>query len=577
MPIPRTLTSAPPQDFDLEVVAGAWPDDLTGEIVISSPEIGDELAHAFFGFGMLRRLSLQRGTHGAPADRLAWRTKVIDSPSRRLHQAGPEHFVPGPSGFTAPYGAPNMANTAPLPWGDRLFATWDVGRPSEIDPVSMRWLGDVGTQDSWGGPSLPMFGEVLPFIFSSAHPVVDPDRDCLWTVKLVPDLDNGFLQRPWLVRWDGGREVSAWPVDGAGVAGSMHSITQTRDWLVLADSGNFKVDPSAILGGDKTVSIDDQVPLYLIRKEAVEATPVGQPLAAQEFTMGPPAGHYYGVWDDTDGVRVIFEHMDMLDLAFPINSADLDRNGAPVDPSMVGLYSMNLAPSTVSEATIDPATGKLVDAVSIRNPDWGWNLQLSAMDWSTEGMAHPTLHHVAYHGCRPGNITRRSIDWYADRIDESSIPTEDTPGVLASFRRGSGELADSYEYRSTDDFISSPTFVPRDPGNGGSRYAGSDPGGHDGYLVLPVHNDDGFRVDVFDAGSVGKGPIATAAAPSRTCVSVLLHSAWIHRAVAAPDVERLRFSDELTEERLAPLDDLVAGLARQVAADLDAAHEPVGA
>jgi hypothetical protein len=301
----------------------------------------------------------------------------------------------------------------------------------------------------------------------------------------------------------------------------------------------------------------------------VESTPVGQPLPTQQFTMGPPAGHYYGVWDDSDGIRVVFEHMDMLDLAFPINPADEDRNGNQVDPAVAGLYSMNLAPSTLAEATIDADSGKVVDLARRRFPDWGWNLQLSAMDWSTEGIASPTLHHVVYHGCRPGNIVRRSIDWYADRIDESLIPTEDTPGVLASFKRGSLDVTATYEYTDTDDFISSPTFVPRDPGAGGSRYAGSEPGGHDGYVVLPVQNDDGFRVDVFDAADVSRGPVATAAAPNGTCVSVMLHSGWLHRAVDAPDRERLRFSDEVTDDTLGPLDEHAQDVVRQVAADLD--------
>ena len=196
-------------------------------------------------------------------------------------------------------------------------------------------------------------------------------------------------------------------------------------------------------------------------------------------------------------------------------------------------------------------------------------MQLSAMDWSTEGLEHPTLHHVAYHGCRPGNITQRSLRWYADRIDESLIPTEDTPGCLATFERGSAELKARYEYPSPDDFVSSPTFVPRDPDAGGSRYAGSDPGGHDGYVVLPVQNDAGFRVDVFDAAAVGDGPVATASAPDGACVSLLLHSGWLHQAGPAPDGERLTFSEELTESVLAPLDDRAEELARRVAADLD--------
>jgi all-trans-8'-apo-beta-carotenal 15,15'-oxygenase len=388
-------------------------------------------------------------------------------------------------------------------------------------------------------------------------------------VKLTPDLANGFRQAPSIIRWDGdGAPAKRWPVEGAHVDGSMHTITQTQHWLVLADSGNFKADPAAMFGGPKSVSIDDEVNLYLVRKEVLDATPPGQPVTAIPMRMGPPAGHYYGVWDDTAGIRVLFEHMDMLDLGFPIGPDDLDRNGQPVDPSAVGLYSMGLTPETISEATLDPTSGKLTDCVSMR-ADWSWNLQLSAIDWSTEGMTRPTLHHLAYHGCRPTSISRRAIDFYADRIDESAIPTHDTPGLLVSFERGSLEEKARWEYRDTADFITSPTFVPRDPGAGGSRYAGRDPGGHDGYVVLPVQNDTGFRVEVFDAARVGDGPVAVASAPAGVTTPVLLHSAWMRRSVPAVDAERMRFADELDDAVLAGLDDDIAAVTRSIARDLD--------
>ena len=32
MPVPRSLTSAGHHDFELEVVAGEWPSDLTGDV-----------------------------------------------------------------------------------------------------------------------------------------------------------------------------------------------------------------------------------------------------------------------------------------------------------------------------------------------------------------------------------------------------------------------------------------------------------------------------------------------------------------------------------------------------------------
>ena len=129
MPVPRSITSAKHQDIDLQLVAGEWPDDLTGEFVVSSPRVEAGLPYALFGFGTICRLSLRPGTRGAAADRWAWRTNVIDSPSERLHRKAPELFHAGPTGYNSPFGFPNQSNTAPLPWGDRLLTTWDVGRP----------------------------------------------------------------------------------------------------------------------------------------------------------------------------------------------------------------------------------------------------------------------------------------------------------------------------------------------------------------------------------------------------------------------------------------------------------------
>ena len=82
MPIPRSLLSRQaPTDHDLTVTRGHWPDELTGELVISAPHPSTfDGPHPFFGEGMTYRLSLQPGRHGAPAGALAWRQAVVDSP-----------------------------------------------------------------------------------------------------------------------------------------------------------------------------------------------------------------------------------------------------------------------------------------------------------------------------------------------------------------------------------------------------------------------------------------------------------------------------------------------------------------
>ncbi|MCB1014032.1 MAG: carotenoid oxygenase family protein [Acidimicrobiales bacterium] len=569
MPTPDCLTTAPHRDFDLRVVSGAWPADVSGEMLFSAPRLSGGLPYGIFDFGAVARLSLTPGTHGAPDGRFAWRVASIETPSKRIFDAAPEAFTAGPVGYTSPFGAPNATNTAPLPWGDRLFTTWDAGRPVEIHPGTLEYVAEVGHIDSWGGPS--MFGDtVLPFLFSSAHPVADPDRDGLWTTKLEPVMEPTFGMRPSVVWWDrDGTEVKWWPLEGIAFAGSTHTVSQTRDWVILCDSGNFRADPDEMFGGERTVTVDDAAPVWLVRKDELLARPSGTPVTPSCFTVSPPNGHFYARYDDTDGISVVWEGMDLMDLALYVRPDDVDVHGAPVPPASVGLYNMAMAPETIAEVVFDPESGKLLDQGRCRE-DWTFNLQLSAMDWSTEGMSAPTLHHVSYQGCRPGRVTARAARLYEGRIDLDDV-AEETPGYLATFERGSMALKSRWEYADTSDLITSPTFAPRSNGAdpSASAYAGGEPGGHDGYVVQPVLSDDGFRVELFDAAQVGAGPIAVLEGTANECVPLLLHSAWMPTVDELADADRLRFSDELTEARLAGLDDDQRRVVAAVAEELD--------
>jgi len=571
MPTPRSLTTAPHADFELEVVEGAWPEDISGEMVFSSPQHCTPMDYAIFDWGAICRLALRPGTRGAAPDRFAWQARSIQTPGKRLWDRRPDLFTPTVTGYQSVLGPANASNTAPLPWGDRLYTTWDAGRPVELHPGTLDFVAEVGHRDSWGGSSLPMPG-VLPFLLSSAHPVADPDRDCLWSVKLDFVMEPSFGLRPAVVRYDraDGTRVQHWPLDGIVFGGSTHTVSQTRDWLVLADSGNFKPDPAETFGGARELTIDDEVPVWLIRKDALEGLAPGTPVTPVCLTMSPSVGHFYARWEDADGISVVWEGMDRMDLGFYLKADDVDVNGEPVDPAAVGVYNMAMAPETIREVCFDPESGAVNDQGTYRD-DWTFNLQLSAMDWSTEGMSRPTLHHVSYQGCRPGNISRRAAELYVDRIDLDQL-REETPGVLATFERGSMQLRAQWEYGDLEDHITSPTFAPRHAGvdDGASRYAGSDPGGHDGYVVQPVLNDGGFRVELFDAAAVGRGPIAVLRGTGKEQVPLLLHSAWMPAVDELVDAERLRFADELSGEAMAGVPEELHGLLHEVAEECDA-------
>ena len=569
MPVPEAMTAAQHQDFDLKVVAGQWPDDIAGDMVFSTPQNSHNLPYAIFDWGAIARLSLTPGQHGAGQDRFAWRVQSIQTPGKRLFDARPDVFSPGLLGYTSPFGAPNSSNTAPLPWGDRLYTTWDAGRPVELHPETMEFVAEVGHIDSWGGPSM-FEGQLMPFLFSTAHPVVDPERDCLWTVKLEPVMEPTFGMQPSVVHYSGeGKEVSYWPLDGIAFPGAIHTVSQTRDWVILADSGNFVADAGEMAGGERTETIPTEVPVWLLRKEELLGTPTGTPVTPIPFTAAPPTGHFYARWEDSDGISVVWEGMDLMDLGLYIRPDDKDVLGNPVSPSAVGLYNTAMAPETIVEFQFEPETGKVLER-GIYKEDWTFNLQLSGMDWSVEGMSNPTLHHVTYQGCKTGSISQRAAELYKDRIDLAQV-AEDTPGYLATFERGSMELKSRWEYPDLDDLITSPTFAPRDLGSDpdASRYAGGEPGGHDGYVVQPVISDDGFRVDLFDAANVGAGPVATLKGENNQTIPLVLHSSWMPSFTGLADAERLRFSDEITPETLASIPEDLHPLVHQVAEECE--------
>ncbi|HMS90586.1 MAG TPA: carotenoid oxygenase family protein [Acidimicrobiales bacterium] len=570
MPTPRSLTTAPHRDFELEVVSGEWPTDISGEALYSSPQALGDLPYRIFDFGAMCRLSLEPGTRGAAPGRFAWQTVSIETPGKRLWNRHPEAFTGGVTGYLSPFGPPNSANTAPLPWGDRLFATWDGGRPVELHPETLEFVAEVGHVDSWGGNSLEM-GGVLPFLLSSAHPVADPERDCLWSVKLDVVFEPVVGMRPSLVCWDreDGTRVRHWPLEGITFDGSAHTVSQTRDWVILSDSGNFKADAGEMFGGERTATIEKAVPVWLIRKEALDGLPSGTPVTPVCFTMAPPSGHYYARWVDTDGISVVWEGMDLMDLGLYLRPDDLDVNGRPVDPAVAGLYNTAMAPETITEVVFDPESGKVLEQ-GLFKEDWTFNLQLSAMDWSTEGMGNPTLHHVDYQGCRPGSISARAAALYEGRIDLDRL-REETPGALCSFERGSMALAARWEYPDTSDHITSPTFAPRSVGStpGASAHSGRNPGGHDGYVVQPVCSDDGLRIELFDAARVGDGPIATLMGTNKEAIPLILHSAWSPAHHELVEAERLSFSSELTEAALGALPDELRASVHEVAAELD--------
>ena len=119
-------------------------------------------------------------------------------------------------GVHSPFGLTNAANTAPLPWGDRLFMTWDVGRPVEIDPVTLGYLGEVGHRSEWLATEL-FPAPLLPMVTSTAasRDRPRPQRD------VVREHALGRAARRALGRRG---SMQSWPIAGAVIPQSVHTI-----------------------------------------------------------------------------------------------------------------------------------------------------------------------------------------------------------------------------------------------------------------------------------------------------------------------------------------------------------------
>jgi hypothetical protein len=200
---------------------------------------------------------------------------------------------------------------------------------------------------------------------------------------------------------------------------------------------------------------------------------------------------------------------------------------------------------TVSEMVFTPGNPEPRVEATFRD-ERTWNLQLSAMDWSTAGRTAPTHHHVVYQGRHPELLARRVLHVYRDRIDEREVSGAEQNARLVTLSRDGLTVSSEWGFPSLGDLPSSPIFVPR---------RGGVPGGGDGWVVVPVLNDDGFRLDCFDAADVSRGPVASARGANRERMPFLLHAVWMENAAPAPDVERLRFADDFDASLLARLSD----------------------
>lgn len=178
----------------MRLVSGRPPAQLSGVLYRNGPgkfRRGGEAAHWFDGDGLVRAFRIGEG-------RAELQARFVDTPKRRADSAAGRLLTPGfgtRGGADARIGRPddlNAANTHMLAVDRRLWALWEAGSPTAINPRTLATEGFVTLRDDLAG---------MPFL---AHPKVEPDgrvwnlglsgkRGVVWRLSRTGALEDATL------------------------------------------------------------------------------------------------------------------------------------------------------------------------------------------------------------------------------------------------------------------------------------------------------------------------------------------------------------------------------------------------
>ena len=498
----------------LEVVDGAWPEDLAGAVYVVGPDKREPGGHWFAEPGLIEKIHLVPDRRG----RIVVEHRRIDTPVDRIRRRLPFLFRRVQFAEVSPFGITNLANTNVQPLADRLFVGYDAGRPIEVDPVTLRHITPVGSNGEWL-QAVP--GLFEPMCSVAAHPAADHDERSLYFVNYMPIAAADEAAETHLARWDLEGPVERWRVTGMSPFDSIHDAKASRDHIVFTDLP-FVIEPELVRGAPRTRRVQGHTSLWIVAKADLARTRPGGEVRAVEVRLPMPTGHLTVDHDEVDGaLRVVLQHVPLGDLLVSFTAEGIEhRGGTRVDPGYEGLVALGVQPSIVGRYLIDPASGEVLEAETARDESLVWGGVLATGDTARPGArAHQRQLWYAGIGFDPDLVPQAWWDLYGDATDGAvapgDLPDAVVPGSLARFDLDAMEVAEVWSYPEGA-FPSPPTFVPR---------AGSeDP--DDGYVVVVVHQDGPKEVQVFDALAIGRGPVARATAPGFT-PNLMLHSCWM--------------------------------------------------
>jgi all-trans-8'-apo-beta-carotenal 15,15'-oxygenase len=310
------------------IVTGRIPADLNGVFFRNGPgrfELGGERYHHWFdGDGFVQRWQLGAG-------KVSHRGRFVATQKFVEESAAGQFLYPTFGTNIARRGIKgndtlNAANTNLLPFQGRLYALWEGGSATEVDPVTLATLGIKTWSDEL---------KSMPF---SAHPKMDPDGG-MWNFGAMPGADKLVIYR-----------IGA---SGAMTSTSVIDVPQlamVHDFVVSANHLIFLVPPYDMVRGENKSFAE----MHKWAGSGAAARPLRVVVVAkstlqvrQVFELPPHMVFHFGnAWDDGATTRfdVVLHNGDaLMDVA-----RLMQGERQPNDP----------AHSYAAQVTLDYATGR---------------------------------------------------------------------------------------------------------------------------------------------------------------------------------------------------------------------------
>jgi carotenoid cleavage dioxygenase-like enzyme len=549
--VPASLATAEriERSLRLQVLSGALPAGLTGHVFINSALPQSDGSPLFNGDGLFHRLDLGDGP--------VLTTRIARTPCYYADVATRDH----PDGFknrnltrmSRALGSRTFANTGFIPFRDRVLATYDGGRPYEIDTNTLDVVTGVGRFDEWM-PGLPaalgrlgIGGGPFPTILSTAHPAVDDDAGEIFFVNYTFGMPLA-PGRTLLLRWNGVDDLVPFVItdelgSDVAISQSVHQMAVTRRFVVLMDTA-FVTELSKMtgIGPDVTPQAAETV-LWIVRRSDLHEG--NDAVVARRVVIPLDAAHFHADVDDDNGIVLHVAHSCTSDPSEFLESGDHTVTGDVVRPDLHGVLTAPSDLGALGRYVVDGETGRVTSSQILRDDAYTWGgpalvtfapgtTRFADMFWVSLGLSSELA---------VDRVLDAYRDWEGRHVPVDEIPfAQGRPGTLFRVRTDPLAIVDGYTFPSGRVGLS-PTFIPQNGGNGID----------DGWIICPVLSDDdatpgssGDELWIFDARNLAQGPLCRLGDVDLD-LPFTLHTAWLPTVGPRTATYQVSVRDELAD------------------------------